>query len=284
MRRIQTVSLPDTELDAHRRVLACGELPDGRSDLPARQRAAANARSPSTTSSRGCSGHWGTSPGLNLVYAHLEPRDRARRPRHDLRDRPRPRRSGDPREHLARGQLHRDVSRDHARRRGDGAAVPPVLVPGRRAEPRRARDAGFDPRGRRARLLDRARVRRRVRQSRSGRRVRRRRRRGRDRPARDELALEQVPRPGRRRRGAPDPAPQRLQDREPDGARAHPRGRARRAALRVRLGAVPRRRRRSRAGAPASSRRRSTTCSARSARSSSARARRRRHARGRAGR
>ena len=52
--------------------------------------------------------------------------------------------------------------------------------------------------------------------------LRRRRRRGRDRPAGRELALEQVPRPGARRRGAADPAPQRLQDRQPDGARADP--------------------------------------------------------------
>ena len=43
-------------------------------------------------------------------------------------------------------------------------AVPPVLVPGRHPEPRRARDAGLDPRGRRARLRARARLRRRVRQ------------------------------------------------------------------------------------------------------------------------
>ena len=41
-----------------------------------------------------------------------------------------------------------------------------------------------------------ARLRRRVRQPRPARRLRRRRRRGRDRPARDELALEQVPEPG----------------------------------------------------------------------------------------
>ena len=46
--------------------------------------------------------------------------------------------------------------------------------------------------------------------------MRRRRRRGRDRPAGGELALEQVPRPGPRRRRAADPAPQRLQDRQPD--------------------------------------------------------------------
>ena len=52
------------------------------------------------------------------------------------------------------------------------------------------------------------------------------RRRGRDRAARHELALEQVPRPGPRRRRPPDPPPQRLQDRQPDGPRPHPGGRA----------------------------------------------------------
>ena len=44
----------------------------------------------------------------------------------------------------------------------------------------------------------------------------------------DELARQQVPRPGARRRRAADPAPQRLQDRQPDRARPHrPRGAAR---------------------------------------------------------
>ena len=42
-------------------------------------------------------------------------------------------------------------------------------------------------------------------------------------PLAASLALEQVPRPGRRRRGAADPAPQRLQDRQPDRARPDPR-------------------------------------------------------------
>ena len=73
-------------------------------------------------------------------------------------------------------------------------------------------------------------VRRGVRQSRSARRVRHRRRRGRDRAAGDELALEQVPESGARRRRAADPASERLQDRRPDGARAHSARRARRAA------------------------------------------------------
>ena len=54
----------------------------------------------------------------------------------------------------------------------------------RHSEPRRAGDAGLDPRGRRTRLFAVARLRRGVRQSRPDRRLRRRRRRGGDRAAR----------------------------------------------------------------------------------------------------
>ena len=50
--------------------------------------------------------------------------------------------------------------------------------------------------------------------------------------------------PAPRRRGAADPAPQRLQDRQPDRAGPDPRRRARRAAARLRPRAVRRRRRR----------------------------------------
>ena len=83
---------------------------------------------------------------------------------------------------------------------------------------------GLDPRGRRARLCAVARLRRGLRQPRPDRRLRGRRRRGRDRPARHELALEQVPQPGPRRRGPADPPPERLQDRQPAASwRASPR-------------------------------------------------------------
>src|SRR5690606_40281790 len=47
---------------------------------------------------------------------------------------------------------------------------------------------------------------------------------GGDGPAGGELALQQVPRPRQGRRGPADPAPERLQDREPVAAGAHPRG------------------------------------------------------------
>ena len=121
-------------------------------------------------------GPLGNQPRTQHHLRAPQPAHRARRPRHDLRDRSRPRWSRDPRQHVARGQLHRDVSGHHARRRRHGAALQTVLVPGRSAEPRCAGDAGIDSRRRRAGLLDRARVRRRVRQSRSRRRVRCRRR------------------------------------------------------------------------------------------------------------
>ncbi len=44
-----------------------------------------------------------------------------------------------------------------------------------------------------------------------------------DNPERDRMARQQVRQPRAGRRGAADPAPQRLQDRQPDGARPHPR-------------------------------------------------------------
>ena len=50
------------------------------------------------------------------------------------------------------------------------------------------------------------------------------------------LAWQQIPEPGQRRRGAADPAPERLQDRQPDDPGAHPARRSARAAAGLRLG------------------------------------------------
>ena len=61
----------------------------------------------------------------------------------------------------------------------------------------------------------------------------------------------QVPQPGHRRRGAADPAPERLQDRQPDGAGPDTGRRARVAAARLRVPPVHGRGRRPQAGAPA---------------------------------
>ena len=189
-------------------------------------------------------GHWGTTPGLNFVYVARQPRHQRARPRRHLRRRPRPRRPGVVANAYLEGtysEVYPDVSQDA---RGMQHALPAVLLPRRHPQPRRARDARQHPRGRRARLRAQPRVRRGVRQPGPARLLRRRRRRGRDRAARDELALQQVPQPGQRRRGAAHPAPQRLQDRRPHGARAHPARGARAAAARLRLGAALRRGRR----------------------------------------
>ena len=79
-----------------------------------------------------------------------------------------------------------------------------------------------------------------------GRRLRRRRRRSRDRSTGHRMAFQQVPRPGHRRRGAADPAPERLQDLQPDRPRTHhPRGTGA-LAPRLRLDALLRRGRRAR--------------------------------------
>ena len=159
-------------------------------------------------------GHWGTSPGP-------EPRLRAPEPAHPARTTPTciylagpgPRRPGGRRQRLPRGDLLRglpEVTRDAA---GPAAAVPAVLDARRGPEPRERPDAGLDPRGRRARLRARPRLRRRVRQPRPALVARDRRRRGGDRPARGLVEGHQLPQPGARRRGAADPAPQRVQDR-----------------------------------------------------------------------
>ena len=90
-------------------------------------------------------GHWGTSPGLNLVHTHLNRVIKAREldalcvwgPGH-----------GGPAV-VANSWLdgtyaetYPDVSRDGA---GHGPAVPAVLVPRRGAQPCRAGDPGLDP-------------------------------------------------------------------------------------------------------------------------------------------
>ena len=93
-------------------------------------------------------GHWGTSPGLNILYAHLDrviARDDTNMmyvigPGH-----------GGP-AILANtwlegsySETYPSVTRDAAR---DARAVSAVLLSRRCAEPCRARDAGFGPRGR----------------------------------------------------------------------------------------------------------------------------------------
>ena len=168
-------------------------------------------------------GHWGTTPGPELRLRAPEPGHPRARPRRDLRHRPRPRRPGPRRQHLPRGHLQRGLPAT-SRRDEEGmrrlfrqfsfpGGIPSHVAPETPGSIHEGGELGYA-------LV--ARLRRRVRQPRPARVLRGRRRRGRDRPAGRELALEQVPQPGARRRGAADPAPQRLQDRQPDGARAHP--------------------------------------------------------------
>ena len=169
-------------------------------------------------------GHWGTTPGLTFLWAHLNRvivRDDldalyVTGPGH-----------GGPGV-VATAYLEGTYSERYAhvtgRRRGHEGAVPAVLLPRRHPQPRRAGDPGLDPRGRRARLRARARLRRGLRQPGPAGRLRDRRRRGRDRSAVRVVAGEQVRPPGQRRHRAADPAPQRLQDRQLDGDGPDPRG------------------------------------------------------------
>ncbi len=210
---------------AHRRLLAGRQLPVGRPDLPARQPAAPRALWPEHVKPR-LLGHWGTTPGLNFIYAHMNRVIRSwdldaiyvMGPGHGG-----PATVANAYLEGTYSEVYPSITRDERR---PAQALPPVLVPGRHPEPRRAGDPGFDPRGRRARLRARARVRGRLRQPGPAGLLRRRRWRGRDRPARHELALEQVPRPGPRRGRPAHPAPQRLQDRQPHGPRPDPARRA----------------------------------------------------------
>ena len=166
-------------------------------------------------------GHFGTTPGLNLVYVHLNRAIRERNLERDLRHRAGARRPQPGGECVPRGHVLGALLGRRTRRGGAAEVVPPVLVSGRHPEPRRARGAGLDSRRRGARLCAGSRFRSRVRQPRPARGLRRRRRRGGDGAARGELALEQVPQPREGRSRAPDPPPERLQDREPDRARSH---------------------------------------------------------------
>ena len=69
-------------------------------------------------------GHWGTTPGLNFLYAHLNRAIMARDLDDDLRHRPRARRSRPGRVRVAGGHLLRGLPRHHAGRRGHAPAVP----------------------------------------------------------------------------------------------------------------------------------------------------------------
>ena len=207
-----------------RRVLARRELPLGRPDLPARQPAAAraaDARAREGAAARALRHDARAEPDLR---AH-EPRDPRARPVRDLHRRAGPRRAGARRERVPRGHLLRDLLAGRAAtRQGCGGSSGSSRSPaGSRAtsRPRRparstraassatrsthAYGAAFDnPDLLVCCVVGDG-------EAETG-------------PLAGELALEQVPEREDRRRGAADPAPERLQDREPDRARPHPRG------------------------------------------------------------
>ena len=176
-------------------------------------------------------GHWGTIPGLNMIYAHLN--------------------------RLIKNQ---DLNVIYIAGPGHGgpgvvastyldgtySEVYPHISPDATGMARLFRQFSF-PGGIPSHVApetpgsiheggELARLRRRgVRQPGPDRGLRSRRRRVRDRATGGQLAFEQVPRPGPGRRGAADPAPERVQDRQPDGAGPDPARGARVAAARLRL-------------------------------------------------
>src|SRR5262247_701264 len=83
-------------------------------------------------------GHWGTSPGLSLVYAHVNRLIRKEDVDAIFLAGPGP---GGPREHVPRGDVLGDLSRGQRGRGGHAPPLPPVLEPVRRAQPRQPADA-----------------------------------------------------------------------------------------------------------------------------------------------
>ena len=180
-----------------RRLLARGQLPLGRADLPARQPAAARAaaaRAHQAAPARPL----GHDARAQLHLRPPQPADPRARPQRDLR-RPAPataaRRSSPtptwraPTARSTRTSAHDDEGcggcSASSRSRAASRATSRPETPGSIHE---GGELGY---------CAAARLRRRVRQPRPARLLRGRRRRGGDRPARGELALEQVPRPRR---------------------------------------------------------------------------------------
>ena len=144
-------------------------------------------------------GHWGTTPGLNFIYVHLNRLIK----KHDLDmiyiTGPGHGGPGLVANAYLEGTYSEVYPNISAGRGGHEAPLHPVLV-SRAAFPSHVapETPGSIHEGGELGYAALARLRRRLRQPRSDRRLRRRRRRGGDRAAGDELALQQVPEPGRR--------------------------------------------------------------------------------------
>ena len=160
-------------------------------------------------------GHWGTAPGINLIYAALN-REILRSgasvllvtgPGHGAAA------------NMANMYLEGTITEYYPELTRDRAGLEMFLRffswPRRLSEPPLPRAARRDPRGRRARVRALDGVRRRAGRPRAGRRLHRRRRRGGDRADGRKLERQQVPQPRDGRSRPADPPPQRLEDREP---------------------------------------------------------------------
>ena len=142
-------------------------------------------------------GHWGTTPGLNFIYVHL---NRVIK-QHDLNmiyiTGPGHGGPGLVANTYLEGTYSEVYPNISPGRGGHEAPVHAVLVPGGIPSHVAPETPGSIHEGGELGYALLARLRRRLRQPRSDRRLRRRRRRGGDRAAGDELALQQVPQPGR---------------------------------------------------------------------------------------
>ena len=163
-------------------------------------------------------GHWGTTPGLNLVYAHMNRIIRSRDldaiyvcgPGHGG-----PGMVANTYLEGTYSEIYPDIGQDEDglrmlfRQFSFPGGIPSHAAPETPGSINEGGELGYAL----AHAYGAA-----LRQPRPGGGVRGRRRRGRDGCAGRQLALQQVPRPGDRRGRAADPPPQRLQDRQPHRA------------------------------------------------------------------
>ena len=190
-------------------------------------------------------GHWGTTPGLNFIYAHLNRVIRARDLDAICIVGPGPRRPGRGRQRLPRGHLQRGLPRHRARRGGPArgssassrsrAASPSHVTPETPGSIHEGGELGYALVHAYGAAFDNPDL---VvfcvvgdGEAETG-------------PLAASWHSNKFLEPGQRRRRPADPAPQRLQDRQPDRPRPDPRGELRELLQRLRLRADLRRGRR----------------------------------------